>query len=500
MYEVAARWFVLSLAILAGTAALGVTRPEPEPGELPRYLLTDREAFVLRDAQVVVPPPITMAEWSADGAYVLAVREQKPPPLPIGGSPTGELGLTLWSRRTSRTQEIWKQSARPQHVEQLGWFPGTHFTLMIVSSVRRTARKRVSQRTLFWVDPLQRRVRRLRELTGEQLLISPRQPLATLVDWSHERLRVIRADGSIGPPRRLWGAVPEISRWSPDGDAFYWSRFGPVRGTEPVPPIQWLGTSLRTGVTRVLSLGFQQPRSFQNKALPVELRADERFIPEAGPAQRLSLLWLESAVESAHPRLLVCADSEGGTLAPDASAVLYLSQGAACVAPLTRLPRSQMQARVATIRRQLSLFRARQIARSLSLYAQDYDGEYPPMGETALDAIRPYLGRYEAITPPGGDAPEFVYHYVGGPLKTLSSPQSTEVGYVSGPGGRAVILADRHVEWRRYQSERHPTGSEPSPGRVDHGSSPLRSRSPARRTLPPPPPPPRRPTYPGQGP
>jgi len=163
-----------------------VTSPGPPPGESPCYLLTLREAFVLRQARVVAPPPITRAEWSSDGNYVLAVREEKPPPLPIAGPPTGELGLMVWNRRTGRTQEIWKRPARPQRVEQLGWLPGTHVALRVVVSVHSNAPKPASQRTLFRVDPLHRRVVRLRALSGEKLQISPRQPLAALVDWRRE--------------------------------------------------------------------------------------------------------------------------------------------------------------------------------------------------------------------------------------------------------------------------------------------------------------------------
>jgi hypothetical protein len=490
---------VWPLAALAGAAALGVTGHGPEPGELPRYLLTRREAFVLGPAQVIAPPAISRAEWSDDSQYVLAIRGDKPP-LPIAAGPVSEPALVLWSRRTGRSQEFWKRPVGRERVDELGWLPQTHMALMIVKSAGPPAHRSATRQTLFEVDPLHRRVRRLLKLSGEKLLISPRQPLAALVDWSHERLRTLRADGSIGPPRRLWGAVPELFRWSPDGSALYWSRFGPRKSDEPVPPIQWLATDLQTGATKALLLGFQQPRGYQEKASPVLLRSDERSIPEAGPAQHISLLWLEGVAATTHPRLLISADSEGGALAPDASAVLYLSQGAAWVAPLTRLPREQMLDRVATIQRQLSLFRARQIAHALSLYAQDWDGSYPPMGETALDAIRPYLGSYEAMTPPGGSAPEFVYRYAGGPLKTLASPGRTEVGYVPGPGGRAVILADRHVEWRRDQRDRRSGAPERDHGWPDQAPAPSRSRFPARRTLPPPAPPPRAPTYPGGSP
>ena len=44
-------------------------------------------------------------------------------------------------------------------------------------------------------------------------------------------------------------------------------------------------------------------------------------------------LWLESAAKSEQPRVLISADSDGGSLAPDLSAALYLSEGAAWAVP-----------------------------------------------------------------------------------------------------------------------------------------------------------------------
>jgi hypothetical protein len=459
-----------------------VTDSSPQLGELPRYLLTDREAFAPGEARLAAPPPIRMAEWSSDGRYVLAVRQEKAPLLPIEGMPSGELGLVLWNRQTGRSQEIWRRRGGPQRVEQLAWMPGTHVALMIVESVNPAQQKSVSHRTLFWIDPARRLTRPIRELAGEKLEVSPREPFAALLEWSHERARLIRADGSIGQPLRLWGAV-EIFQWSPDGRVFYWSRLRRVDHAG-MPLLEWLATNLRTRVTTVLSLRYGEPRSYQEKPLPVQLRSDARAVLEAGPSEQLALLWLESSVPSEQTRCLICANSSGGSLAPDASAVLYLAQGAAWVVPLTRLPRAQMLARIRTLQRGLSLFRARKIAYSLSLYLQDYDGEYPPVGDTAIDAIRPYLDQDDAVFPPGADESDFVYRYTGGPPKSLRSPATTELGYLPGPGGRAVIYADRHVEWRASTLGGRtdaPAGTSPP----DHHQTPSRSRLSATQTLPP---------------
>ena len=64
------------------------------------------------------------------------------------------------------------------------------------------------------------------------------------------------------------------------------------------------------------------------------------------------------------------------------------------------------------------------------------------------DAAGPYLKNPSVFENPGTGDNGFVYSY-GGPtgLAQITSPATTQLGYVSGPGGRAIIWADGHVTW-----------------------------------------------------
>ena len=99
------------------------------------------------------------------------------------------------------------------------------------------------------------------------------------------------------------------------------------------------------------------------------------------------------------------------------------------------------------------------------MYAQDYDETYPPADGHATQVLRPYLKNDEVFNAPGTDAPGFVYTYTGGPMKSIASPSTQEVGYLSGPGGRAVIFADGHAKWQSDgESPGPPAGGGHQPG------------------------------------
>jgi hypothetical protein len=171
-------------------------------------------------------------------------------------------------------------------------------------------------------------------------------------------------------------------------------------------------------------------------------------LKEEATSQPVHPLWLESATKSEQPRALVSADSEWAKLAPDAGAVLFGAHGAAWVAPLTRMPREQWLAQVWTAQREVAVSNARQIGLGLLMYVQDYDQTFPPAGSAVVDQLRPYVKNREVFNSPGQDTPGFVYLYSGNTLGNVKEPASTIVGFLPGPGGRAMIYADGHVRWQ----------------------------------------------------
>lgn len=84
--------------------------------------------------------------------------------------------------------------------------------------------------------------------------------------------------------------------------------------------------------------------------------------------------------------------------------------------------------------------KAKQAALGVMMYMSDMDDKFPPKDQF-FDLIYPYVKNSEIVR-------DFVYTY-SGPEEAgkIESPAETELGYVNGPGGRAVAYADGHVKW-----------------------------------------------------
>jgi hypothetical protein len=452
---------VMAVVLLDGAAR----RPAPE---WPRYVLTEREAFLPGEAQLVAPPPVASADWSSDGRYVLAVRQEEPASL-HGGQPPPEtaVSLVVWNRRTGRSQEIWKRPAALQHVDRPEWLPGTHAALFQLGWATPPPAALELHNTLFWVDAAAGQVRPIAELQvdaaggqvrpiaepqEEYLLVSPTQPLAVLHGLGPSpTLRAIRADGAVGPTLHLKSDSGGV-KWSADGRTLYLQNFEAPTAPGQPPVSKFQSVDLQTGALTPLP-GAPAVYWPSEPAAPIRLRSAATTLKEANTSQRVLPLWLESTAKSEQPRVLISADSDGGSLAPDLSTVLYLSEGAAWAAPLTRISRQQALTQIRDAQRAVTMSNAKQIGLALAMYAQDYDETFPPAGEGVIGQISPYIKNREVFVSPGDTNPSFVYMLDGPTLGSFKNPATQELGYLPGPDGRAMIYVDGHVVWQSDQPD-----------------------------------------------
>jgi hypothetical protein len=465
------------LALLGVAATLAVAyaqRPARAP-ERPRFVLTEREAFLLAPAELVAAPTVRGAVWSSNGRYVLAIRHDLgpiPPPglisSPEGQPPPGEVSLVLWNRAARRSREVWKKRAEVSDVKSIAWLPGTNVALAEVAWIEAAPPGaprqegmppgRIGRRTVLRLDAAGGVVSALpiTEPT-EQLFVSPAQPLAVLLDADAKTARLIRASGGIGPPIRVPKSFYGVE-WSRDGRPTFvdWEPAPEAANPAPTDPkdhashtrrmIQrWYALDPASGVVRLLPAS---PERFEPAAqrLPVMLRPTTLPVREGETRDTVRPLWLESAAKSEASRAMLCGDSEGGSLARDGSAALYVSQGAAWVTPFLRLPRDKfLMARRAALRA-MAISNAKQVGTALMMYIQDYDETYPPAGDI-INRLMPYVKNGEVFNNPDTHAPGFVYLYDVNTLASVKEPATTPVGHLTGPGGRAIIYADGHVVW-----------------------------------------------------
>jgi hypothetical protein len=137
---------------------------------------------------------------------------------------------------------------------------------------------------------------------------------------------------------------------------------------------------------------------------------------------------------------VVTSDGVRPSLSPDGGTVAYIHQGDALVREIAKVPKELYLAAQAAALRSLALNKAKQAGLALIMCAADMDDTLLPNNGNWQDALTPYLGDKSLLD-------GFNYTYGGGPMANIESPATTMIGFVNGPGGRAVVYADGHAKW-----------------------------------------------------
>src|SRR5262249_20478922 len=155
------------------------------------------------------------------------------------------------------------------------------------------------------------------------------------------------------------------TEWSPDGSLLVAiiAREAP-RGPDLPPPFKWHAIDARSGALQALAAP-PPPYAPPQAAFPVRLKPTTVAVKEGTATESVRPLWLESVSRSEQPRALICGDSETAQLAPNGSAALYLSQGAAWAVPFLRVPKEPFLQARRTALRVVTLSNARQIGLGL---------------------------------------------------------------------------------------------------------------------------------------
>ena len=135
---------------------------------------------------------------------------------------------------------------------------------------------------------------------------------------------------------------------------------------------------------------------------------------------------------------VVTTDGERGLVSPKGDAVAYVGQGSAIVRPLAKVSRKEYDSAVLAAQKAIAMSKAKQVALGLIMFSADMDDEFPKPGD--YRKVDPYLLNTSMMD-------SFTYTFGGGKQADIEKPAETELGYVSGPGGRAVAYADGHVKW-----------------------------------------------------
>ncbi len=124
---------------------------------------------------------------------------------------------------------------------------------------------------------------------------------------------------------------------------------------------------------------------------------------------------------------------------PDESYVVYQDSGALLLREIKPVDSDLVRKMVLDAQKARAISNAKQAALAMIMYASDNDDVLP--GAEGWDAkVGPYARNKDLLK-------DFNYTFKGGNVADIESPATTELGFVLGPGGRAVAYTDGHVKW-----------------------------------------------------
>ncbi len=469
-----------------------------------RAVISGEYAYLLGMPETVIPDAriATIAASPTGDAVLIAAYKRRPfrgitlPPATVEPIQS-ELNLVYWDTRTRTSKTLLREAVRENSsvaIEQIAWLPQTRLALIVLS--RRTTspdQPPLSDRTLLRADTTAGTVSRVTDFSVAKggnwdwrmegsaagLVVSPSQPLA-YVSVNED------TETKSGPPFRTSlraytprGFRPPVSlpdgafglTWMSDGKTVYSDTMVVIVQGKLKLRKQLTLVNLETGeVTQPEKLP-AIPASEKAKKAPsmreswaIDVAAANASLQNsAGKPQPASALWLRAAgtakkeAAPAPAQGSVAADSlliatharlETQLATENTAAVLFTRDGSLCATPIFRLPARALEDALRGIQRTATMSNAKQIGIALMMYSQDYDENLPLPGSGVQDAAGPYLKNPSVFANPGTGENGFVYSYQGPTgVGQIGQPATTQLGFVSGPGGRAIIWADGHVTW-----------------------------------------------------
>jgi hypothetical protein len=423
-----------------------------------RAVLSDTDAYLILPPELIAGPVVEHATVSPLKRNVAVLRvtarvgaenlpsaaNQNPP------RPREERELVFWNAGLRKPVSLW-QSAQPGlRVALSEWMPGTESVLALLDQEGPGDPQRPTDGpTHEWkllllglgieravVVPLP--VGRYAEV---DMQVSPEQPLAVVRMVSYDPVRasflLVHRNGRVGaridPPE----GVLDVLQWDLAGNpllAAVQQDGANVRRT-------YYAVDVRTGQTQLLAKAPQRHAGavVETPRLPFHVVTRRQNVTLAESVERIRPIWLESSVKSEYPRVLLAADGADVTLLPDADGALYNSRAAFWFTPILKMDRTTYVTVRHAAERAVAVSNAKQLGLAARMYAADYD-EVLPGPDGIQDKLSPYLGSDSLFE-------GFTYTFGGSALADIESPSQTVLGFVIGPGGRAVVYADGHARW-----------------------------------------------------
>lgn len=405
------------------------------------FVVTDLEAHLLLPAQLVCEPIVSSISWSEDGSKLVALRHVVSPKRPSTGSSDMAVAgqdllsierteIVFWDKRTSRSRVALKMAPAEGSLGPIEWAGPNHVT-SVAQLTRRNARGEVTGTNAVLLISSEAPAKVLVETdapiqttsspTGSGILVWEqaemlRPSVARLFDLRGVQVTTVALPAGAFP---IWGSSGRLFLIAKTVGRPQWSLVDPRNGSitvaQPEPP--------RERPVGAFRLVYSKSPILSTPSEPLAVTVASLTATRGKVVQNA----------------VVAADVTGAEVSPGGHSVVFVTQGAGMVRPIAGVPLDLFaKARDAALRTE-ALSRAKQVGIAFLMYAADNDDALP--GKQGWEnRIEPYLKNRSLFE-------NFTFTYEGGSLDQLAKPAETELGYVAGPGGRAVVYADGHAKW-----------------------------------------------------
>lgn len=428
------------------------------------FVLTKTDAIALLAPRVVSAARSNRVLWSSDGKYLMTSRTDA---VTVENFILGELRNTQASTTPALKSELTFYDVKSQKVRttiplgpevvdivQAAWLPGSA-TAMIETQNRwqdETHNSIYFQVSLVGLDGRLTPIARCE--TPPTVSASPTRPLVVVFEPDTNSLGVpaLPTDHpAVTSPRlRIWNAdrTPLVTIanesadsllnpfWGSDGE-LYINRLEAKNGNRG---FVFHRVNLATGV---LAPTPSRPEDFRQAPsnLPIVLVSGKL---QNLPGSPNTIMLFPNGEPGEKPDMAaigtVTTDGTEGVLSPTGNAVAYISRGIAMVRPLVHISKEALLNARAVAQRSEMLSRVKQIGLAALMNSADNDDNLPSANTDWKNAFNPYLKNAKMMD-------GFVYSFAGGNLSQVEKPTETELGFIPGPGGRAVVYVDGHAKW-----------------------------------------------------
>jgi len=431
---------------------------------LPPTLITDGE--------------VGEAKWSPKGEFLLVSVRQAATSvdqlLQLVARDSGTCMVLLYDRAGKHVRRVWEASDTSQTVIDVTWLAHSNTAYVTVEQGATTERSVTEAFGVLAVDAVSGRfawVPGMEHLTQMPAFIpSPTQALTLAVfDDSPSTSEAVSVAVPTDTPVAVGQAAPGIPTYRPVGAWIFpgadnfWTLGAGGRvahrihtGPAPLAGVEWGADGSKwyfTTQDRKTKAQFVQQLEDDGRLTTVKAplyveppAPNPELVIQTKPMvarQRKSKrgfnnVWLSSPEETWHPDVLVTPNGLRATLSPSERAVFYVEGGVAKVRAVEVVTDDQKQNMDKAIKA-AALNDVKQAGLALLMYSNDMDDMIPGAG--GLDALDPYLKDASILdgfiyTPPGDLN-----------LLHIESPAASQIGYIDGPGGRAVVYSDGHAKW-----------------------------------------------------